>query len=377
MCIMRGMKSWLEIDENRLKHNLETFGRITGKPVMFAVKANGYGHGLKEVVEVASAIPEVSWYAVDSVEEALEVKAVDPHKRILVIGWTDDEGIEQLLKEEIEMVAPSKEFISRAVRIAGESERDIKVHLKLETGTSRLGIREDELDEVLAAIQGSGVEVTGIYSHFANIEDTTDHTYAMLQLERFNRMSDKFPADVLRHFSCSAASLLFAETGFDLVRVGISAYGYWPSAETRVSYKEKNSEMLELKPVLKWCSRVAQVKDIRTGEGVGYGLTFQAYHDTRIAVIPTGYYDGYSRALSNVAYVLIRGTRAPVRGRICMNMFMVDVTHIENVAEGDEVVLLGSQGSDTITADTLGGLTGTISYEVLATINPLLPKRRV
>lgn len=371
------MKSWLEINRENLVHNLETFGKITDRPVMFAVKANAYGHGLREVVGIAKDVDCIEWYAVDTVDEALLVRELDPEGRVLVIGWTDDEDILRLVEDDIEMVAPSKEFVERVVNITERAGKTAKVHLKLETGTARLGIREDELDRVKKLIEDSRVRVTGIYSHFANIEDTTDHTYAMSQLEKFNRMASEFSEDTIKHFSCSAAALLFPETRFDVVRVGISAYGYWPSVPTRVSWKEKNSEMLELKPVLRWCSKVAQVKDIRKGEGVGYGLTFKAYHDMKIAVVPVGYYDGYFRGLSNVSHVLIDGTRAPVKGRICMNMFMVDVTHIDKISEGDEIVLLGRQGEDDISADTLGGLTGTISYEVLAAINPLIPRRVV
>ncbi len=218
----------------------------------------------------------------------------------------------------------------------------------------------------------------GLSSHFANIEDTTDDYYPKFQLENFRQAIDWFKQrDInvpLRHMSCSAASILFPETHFELARVGIGLYGLWPSKETMVSCRLRGQEALRLKPVLSWRARVAQVKNVARGAYVGYGCTYRTTRPTRLAVIPVGYYDGYDRSLSNAAYVLIRGKRAPVRGRVCMNFFMVYITDIPGVKLEDQVTLIGKDGRDKITADQLATLAGTINYEIVSRINPSIPR---
>ncbi len=219
------------------------------------------------------------------------------------------------------------------------------------------------------------LELRGIYSHFANIEDTTDPTFAQQQLSIFNQVLKHVPSGrILKHFSSSASSLLFPKTFFDMVRIGISAYGYWPSKQTHALYLEKNRKKIILKPVLSWVAKVAQIKHIKKGSAIGYGLSYRTYNKVKIIVVPVGYYDGYDRKLSNISQVLVHGVKAPVRGRICMDMFMVDVTHIKNVKIGDRVVILGEENGEKIHADVLAELAGTINYEILARINPLIPR---
>ena len=219
------------------------------------------------------------------------------------------------------------------------------------------------------------MEVRGVYSHFANIEDTTDPSFAQQQLALFRSVLPHIPSPrVCKHFSSSASSLLFPETFFDIARVGISAYGYWPSRQTHALYLEKNKRALDLKPVLSWHAKVAQVKQLKKGEAVGYGLTYKTFNKAKIIVVPVGYYDGYDRKLSNTSQVLVNGIKAPVRGRVCMNMFMADVTHLRRVSVGDPVILLGGAGQERVDADMLAEWSGTINYEVLSRINPLIPR---
>jgi alanine racemase len=178
----------------------------------------------------------------------------------------------------------------------------------------------------------------------------------------------------IKHTACTAAAILFPQTLFSMVRVGIGLYGLWPSKETKISALQAGIALNELEPVLTWKTRIAQIKTVKSGETIGYGCTDVATQDTRLAVLPVGYYDGYDRKLSSIGYVLIRGRRAPVMGRVCMNMIMVDVTNIPDVSLEDQVVLLGRQGGDSISAETLAGKIGTINYEVVARINPLIPR---
>ena len=255
-----------------------------------------------------------------------------------------------------------------------------RIHLKIETGTNRLGI---PLEEVASfgrrAADLPCIEVEGVYTHFSNIEDTLDPSFALTQLERFRKSVKTLEEVGVRarviHAAATAGILLYPETHFSMVRLGIGAYGIWPSRETRIAARERGHQVT-LRPALTWKTRIAQVKNIDAGEYVGYGLSYQAPRPTTIAIIPVGYYEGYDRKFSNLGSALVRGKRAPVIGRVAMNMTMLDVTEA-GPGEGDEVVLLGRQDGAEITADELGDKIGTISYEVLARINPLLERRIV
>ncbi|MCU0235515.1 MAG: alanine racemase [Acidobacteria bacterium] len=369
------MKTHITIHAANLLHNLRIFQRITRKPVMFAVKANAYGHGLREVIEITRSSPAVGYFAVDALSEALAVHALQREKPVLVLGWTDKDELEELVARGFETVLPSEEHLKVLQRIATRLKRKALVHLKIETGTNRLGLAPDKAMALLQAMDRSKLEVRGVYSHFANIEDTTDPAFAQRQLELFRSVLPRFASTrVCRHFSSSAASLLFPETHFDMARVGISAYGYWPSRQTHALYLEKNKPGIDLRPVLSWHAKVAQVKQLEKGAAIGYGLTYKTFSRTRIVVVPVGYYDGYDRKLSNASQVLVNGVKAPVRGRICMNMFMVDISHIRNVKAGAPVILLGGEGRERIDADMLAEWSGTINYEVLSRLNPLIPR---
>jgi len=369
------MKSHITIHAGNLLHNLQLFKRLTRKPIMFAVKANAYGHGLREVIEITRESPAIGYFAVDSLAEALTVRSLQEKKPVLVLGWSDKDELEELVARGFETVLPSEEHLRALQRIASKLKRKALVHLKIETGTNRLGLTPEKAVALLQAMDGRKLEVRGVYSHFANIEDTTDPAFARRQLAIFRAILPRFVSSrICRHFSSSAASLLFPETHFDMVRVGISAYGYWPSRQTHALYLEKHKRGFDLRPVLDWRSKVAQVKQLEKGAAIGYGLTYKTFSKARIIVVPVGYYDGYDRKLSNASQVLVNGVKAPVRGRICMNMFMADVSHVPHVKAGDPVILLGCEGRERIDADMLAEWSGTINYEVLSRLNPLIPK---
>jgi alanine racemase len=369
------MKTHIEINGANLLHNLQVFKQITKKKLMFVVKANAYGHGLNEIIELSQALPYVDRYAVDAVTEALLIKSRQQKKPVLILGWSDPAELTELIANGFETVVPSLDQLRLVREIAKKLKRKALIHLKIETGTNRLGIEPEKAIRVLSGFPDPRLELKGLYSHFANIEDTTDPTFAQQQLALFNSVRRHAPADgVLTHFSSSASSLLFPKTFFDIVRIGISAYGYWPSKQTHALFLEKNQDKVVFKPVLSWHAKVAQVKVIQKGSAIGYGLTYRTYNKVRIIVVPVGYYDGYDRKLSNISQVLVNGVKAPVRGRVCMDMFMVDVSHIKNVKPGDRVTLLGEENRERISADMLAELAGTINYEILARINPLIPR---
>jgi alanine racemase len=256
--------------------------------------------------------------------------------------------------------------------------RRAHLHIKLETGTNRQGVELEQAIALARFIKRSrNLLLEGYSTHFANIEDTLDRSYPQQQMERYQTMVGKLErlglGAPLTHTACTAAAIVFPQTRRSLVRLGIGLYGLWPSRETMLSAGSLYP-WLKLQPVLSWKTRVAQVKEVPSGSYVSYGCTYRTTRRSRLAVLPVGYYDGYDRKLSNTAHVLIRGRRAPIRGRVCMNLCVADVTDIPGVKIEDEVVLLGSQGKERLSAEQLASWIGTINYEVVTRINPLLPR---
>lgn len=377
---------WCEVSAGSLAANCRHFRSLLAPGVLLAptVKANAYGHGLLEAAEAFLA-GGAHWLAVNSVEEAAALRAAGVDGPLYVMGYIPLQSLAWAMELRCRMVVYNMQTVDAlgALAAAAGPATTARVHIKLETGNYRQGVDLPQALTLAARIADTpGLELEGLSSHFADIEDTTDHTYARQQLERFQAAATALRAAghplPVCHCSNSAATLLWPETHFDLVRIGISAYGMWPSAQTRVSaVLEGRHELVHLQPALTWKTRVAQVKQVPEGAFIGYGRSYRTTHTTRLAVLPVGYYDGYDRRLSNLAYVLIHGRRAPVRGRVCMNMIMVDVTHIPGVTPEDEVVLLGRQGEETLSAEQLADWIGTINYEVTTRIADHVPRRVV
>jgi alanine racemase len=372
--------NWVEVDAAALAGNVAEFKRRLGsEPKLGAVvKSNAYGHGMVEVARIVSEAG-ADWLCVNNVQEGIALRAAGATLPVLVMGYVPLDALEEVVSRDLQPVVYNAETLERLDRIAVASGRHVSVHVKVETGTHRQGVLEQDLKEFVRRIQGArALTLAGISTHFANIEDTTSHDFAQGQFAAYGRIVQTverlFTGPLIRHTACSAAVLLFNRTHLDLARVGISLYGLWPSKETYVSCLERGKPSLDLRPVMSWKTKVAQVKDVPEGGYVGYGLTWRATRPTRIAVLPVGYYEGFNRDLSGLAHVLVRGKRAPVRGRVCMNMCMVDVTDVPGAALEDEVVLLGRQGDERITAEQLAAWSGTISYEVVSRIHPDLPR---
>ena len=376
-----GTVTWLEVDLAALAGNVRALqARLAdGARLGAVVKSNAYGHGVRLVAPaVLRAGAEV--LAVGNLAEGLELRElVGPEVPVLVVGHVPPEGFPAAVGAGLELTVYDPDAVPALAAAARETGRPARVHLKVETGTNRQGLREEDLLLLARRIAAAeGVEIAGVGTHFADIEDTTDHSFAREQLARFRQAVARLEAEGIRpgsrHTACSAAVLLFPETHLDLVRAGISLYGLWPSRETLVSARERGLDEIELRPALAWKARIAQVKDVPAGEYVGYGRTYRATRPMRLAVLPVGYYEGYPRALSGRAHVLVRGRRAPVVGRVCMNMTMVDVTDVPGAAAGDEVVLLGRSGGEELRAEDLAAWAGTIHYEIVSRILPALPR---
>lgn len=371
---------WIELDRASLSHNIRQFRTLAGPgtKLLAMVKANAYGHGMSRIAPLALS-EGVQWLGVHSLEEGIALSGLDTGAPVLISGYVALSDLEEAVVRGLRLTVYNPETVERLGRICRDRSLKAYIHVKVETGTHRQGIEPAALEDLLGRLPGyPNLVLEGISSHFADIEDTTDHTYARYQLDKFQRVLAGFEKKgvriPIRHMSCTAAAILFRETHFDMLRVGIGLYGLWPSKETYVSCLQQDREPVKLLPVLSWKARVAQVKQVPKGAFVGYGRTFRATRTTRLAVIPIGYSDGYPRHLSNMAHVLISGQRAPLRGRVAMNFIAADITDLPGVEVEDPVVLIGRSGDDQVTADMLAAWAGTINYEIVARLNPGIPR---
>ncbi|MEA3249444.1 MAG: alanine racemase [Patescibacteria group bacterium] len=371
-------RTWVEVSKSALRHNAGELKRCIGSGTRFmaVVKSNAYGHGIKETVRSVGSVAD--WFGVDSLPEAEAVRsAVSNKKPVLIMGFTPSKALARVVRQGFSQVVYDRETVS-GLSHAASKRNPAKIHVKVETGTSRQGVCPEEMSSFIRFIaKQPNLKLEGMSTHYANIEDTNDSSYAMKQLSKFRdavRMATEAgrPPEML-HTACSAAILMYPETHFDIVRAGISLYGLWSSGVTRRAVLDSGKK-IRLKPAMTWKSSVAQVKKIKKGTPVSYGLTERVTRDTIGAVVPVGYWDGYDRKMSSVGNVLIHGERAKVLGRICMNMCVVDVTDMRGVKVENEVVILGRQNREEITAEELADRIGTINYEVVTRINPTLPR---
>ena len=367
------------IDTAALTHNMETLkrGLAPGAEIAAVVKSNAYGHGVK-LAWRAFIKGGATWLCVDSLHEAAELREDGYDGNLFVMGHVPPMHAETAVDLDVRAMVYDKSQIDALGAASSAKSRQMRCIVKLETGTQRQGLTiGDALELVRYMSKYPYIVFEGTCTHFANIEDTTDHSFAYEQLRIFNEYNDILTANgfkpTIRTIANSAAGILWPNTHCELVRAGITCYGMWPSTECYVSAKLLGKDV-DLHPALTWKTIVAQVKTIPTGSVIGYGCTYQTTHPTRIVVLPVGYYDGYDRSVSNLAHVLIHGHRAPIRGRICMNMCMADVTDIPDVQAGDEVVLLGRQGNECITAEQLAAWSGTINYELTTQIQTSVPR---
>ncbi len=375
------MLSWIELSASALEQNIRSLSKLVkGRPIAASVKSNAYGHGISQVATLLLPLREVWYLSVHSVEEARQCRFAGWNRAIMLLGPAAPSEVDAIIEYDLEPTIFDIETLDALGKLSKKHKRAIKTHLKLETGTNRQGITAKEIP-AFVKLYKKYASLGGIYgasTHFANIEDTTNHAYAEHQLDQFktlvNQLKKNGCSPKLLHTASSAAAILFEKTRFDLVRPGISVYGHWPSKETYLSHKLMGGNNNLFTPLLTWKTRITQLKNVPAGEFVSYGCTYRTTTKTKLAVLPIGYYDGYSRALSNRGHVLVHGHRAPVRGRVCMNLMMVDVTHIPNVKLHDEVVVIGRQKDEVVSAEMVGDWAGTINYEVLGRLNSAIPR---
>jgi len=365
-------RTWIEISKENLSENIKVFRNIISRKtkLMAVIKANAYGHGFGQVLSIIK--DEVDWLGVDSLEEALRIRKSGVKTPVLVMGYTPLNDLINAVKNDISFVVYDKDSIVKALSLSHKNTP--KMHIKIETGLNRQGVKTNDALELykIMSKNKNNIYPEGVSTHFADIEDTLDSSYAEKQLKHFKSTIDYFKCknkNIMVHCAATAASMLYKKTHLDMIRVGIGIYGLWPSKETKIALKIKNVKF-DLKPVLSWKSMIVQVKKVKTGESVGYGRTWYAPRDSLIGIVPVGYSDGYDRGLTNKSHVLIKGKKAPVVGRVAMNMIMVDVTESNGVKVGDNITLIGKENNNEVSADNLAELLNTINYEIVSKINP-------
>lgn len=361
----------LHFNVESMKNNLKPGTQMVG-----VIKTDGYGHGAVVLAKELEPLDYFWGFAVATPEEAMELRNAGITKPLLVLGYTFPYSYKCMIENDIRPAAFTEEMLADMSQAAKEVGKDMKIHVKVDTGMSRIGIRPDEsgLSFVKKALGTSGIEVEGIFTHFARA-DEIDKQYAEKQFERFTNFTTKIQEELgyrvpRIHCSNSAGIIELSYANLDMVRAGITLYGLWPSDEVA-------TDIVPLKPLLSLKSHVAYVKDIEAGTQVSYGGTFIADTTRRIATIPVGYGDGYPRGLSSKGYVLIAGKKAPILGRVCMDQFMVDVTDICDVKVGDEVTLLGTDGDEKITMEELGAISGRFNYEFACDLGRRIPRAYV
>lgn len=366
---------WAEVDLDAIWENMvhmkENIAENT--KILAVIKTDGYGHGGVPIAKMLEQLDFMFGYAAATYEEAHVLREAGVKKPILILGYTFPYCYEELIREEIRPAVYRRDTVEELATAAAKVGQKAKVHIKVDTGMGRIGITPDEegLEFVRFLIEHPELEVEGIFTHFAK-SDETDKTSANHQLELFQNFIDKIQTELgitipVKHCSNSAAILEMPQANMDMVRAGITTYGLYPSEEV-------SKDIVPLRAAMSLYSHIVYCKTIHAGQSVSYGGLFTATKDTRVATIPVGYGDGYPRSLSGKGYVLIHGKKAPILGRVCMDQFMVDISEIPEAMEGDKVTLLGMDGTERITAEELGELSGRFNYEFVCDLGKRIPR---
>ncbi|MEK6678642.1 MAG: alanine racemase [Nitrospirota bacterium] len=364
--------TYAEIDIRALVHNLNEAKRLAGSKsqILAIVKADAYGHGAVTISE-ALVRNGIQYLGTALVEEAVELRDAGIKIPIIVLGGIFKEQIPKIAEYDLTPVVYQEGFLKAIANEAGNINRQINIHIKIDTGMGRIGVLpEDAVDFVKKAASQKNIKVEGVMTHFADA-DLADKAYAEKQMAEFTSIVNKINKEGIdmpyQHISNSAALIGFENNKFNMARPGIMLYGYAP-------FSKGKEWGLNLIPVMSLKTKILHLKRVLAGAYISYGRTFVAKRESIIATLPIGYADGYSRALSNKGSVIVKGKKAPIAGRVCMDMTMIDVTDIDGVDVNDEVVLIGKQGKETITADDIAMLTNTISYEVLCCVGKRVPR---
>lgn len=361
-------RTYLTIDIEALRHNISLVRDKVGKSVkiMCVVKANAYGHGAVEVAKHCCDF--VDYFGVATIDEGIELRERGICLPVLVVGDTPSCRYADALDYDISLTLHSYETATSLNDFCKLENKLAKVHLAVDSGMGRIGFLPSEIDKAVEVCRLKNIRIEGVFTHFAKA-DSSDKTYTDMQMSLFDNFVSELRKNCIdvgiRHVANSASILDSPQYNCDMVRMGIITYGLFPS---------KDVSRVNLRPVMSWRTHIVHIKTLPKGRSVSYGGDFVTKRDTIVATLAVGYGDGYPRALSDKGYAIVNGKKAPIIGRICMDQTMIDVTDIEGVKVGDIVVLMGSQGEETISADDIAKLAGTINYEIVCGIAPRVPR---
>ncbi|TSC84460.1 MAG: alanine racemase [Parcubacteria group bacterium Gr01-1014_17] len=377
-----GLRTWIEVDQKAIKHNFGIFRGLIPKKtkLMAVVKSNAYGHGLVDFSREMERLG-ADFLGVDSITEARSLRREGIKIPILVLGYTMPELFAEAAQNDISLTVSSFEIFDTLKK--AELSKPLKIHIKVDTGMHRQGFLKGDLPRVLLSFQhprlpiggqaASSVQLQGLYTHFANAKNPAFPKDTRAQIAEFEQWIIAFKKAGLKplvHAAATASTMLFPETHYDMVRIGIGLYGLWPAREVREFLKDK----ITLRPALEWKSIVSEIKKLPRGARVGYDFAEMLQEDTTLAIIPIGYWHGYSRALSSIGRVLIQGKECKVVGRVSMDMLTVDVSKIKNLRVGDEVVIITKNQKSPASAEGISLITDSSWYEVVTRLNPLIKR---
>lgn len=376
--------SSIEISREAYHQNLNFIKNHCGEGVRFCsvVKGNAYGHGILPFVKMAMELG-VDYFAVYSSDEAYRIRTqISSKVDIMIMGMVDDQSVQWAIENQVEFYVFDLERLHQAIQYSKQTRLKAKIHIEVETGMNRTGFAISELLTVFQIINDNQehLDLIGFCTHYAGAESLVNDFRVQHQIQLFEEAKSMLQQAGLHpkyiHSACSAAMINYPETISNLVRIGIMQYGFWPNEETLIRFNGQSRETDQtLKRLMSWKSKVMTVKAVAKGEYIGYNTSYQAYADITIAVVPIGYAYGYSRSLSNSGKVLIRGVEVPICGIVNMNALCVDVSHLPEVAKGDEAILIGNQGENSITVASFGEMSDQLNYELLTRLPHDIPRK--
>ncbi len=372
----QNVRTWIEISKRALKNNYSVFRRlIPSKCLLMAVaKSNAYGHSLIDFSREAENLG-VDWFGVDSIIEAERLRENGFKKPILVLGYTLPNKIEDAIKNNISLTIADFQALKN-LKTAKKTSGKLKIHLKIDTGMHRQGFFVSEIPAVIKVLKSKNFPVIleGVYTHFSSTKNPAFPSATYHQIEEFKKAVNllksagfKVP---IKHAAATSGTIIFPQSHFDLVRIGIGLYGLWPSKEIKKAFNRK----IKLEPILSWKTVVGQIKNLPKGSKIGYDLTETLNRSSKVAVLPIGYWHGFPRSLSSIGRVLINGKETKVLGRVSMDIVSVDVTDVKNVKVGNEAVLIGKSGKLEFSVDDMAYLSNTTNYEIVTRLNPLIKR---
>lgn len=375
--------SCIQLNKDALNNNIRYIRNRIGRDVRYSmvVKANAYGHGIEEFLPMVEdcGVDHFSVFSVAEAKRAFEIK--NENCELMIMGFIDDDQLVWAIEHEVSFFVFTIERLHKAIEMARKIKKAAKIHVEMETGMHRTGFCKDQLEEVVLLLRKHAkyLRIEGICSHLAGAESIVNYKRITEQISTFNDLCSWFHAEGFqpryRHLACSAGVLNYPDSVFDMVRVGISNYGFWPSDETKMMHmKNEGFEDDPLQRVLSWKSVIMSVNRVPKGRYVSYGKSYMTNRDSKIATVPVGYGYGFSRTLSNNGHLLVDGKMVPVVGTVNMNMVVIDVTDVDQAAVGDEVVLIGEQGEESISVGSFSDMNNSLNYELLTRLPSHIPR---